>query len=185
MQQSPIKFFSTEGAVLDYKPKTTHGLLHIGDFTTPHHFEIPFSDPNKLTQKINKILRSIPSIRFQYDENKYSWSISYGTFPMELTIHQEDYSLIRIIKQKKWWAMKAALKALDKYEDNWHDNDYNYAIDDNPLRWCRMELRLFYKELNNTILVEPYRHHGDDDIRTFYYILQNFINKEILLENNI
>ena len=147
------------------------------------HIEVPFCDVEIIKKVINNALARIEGVRGNYNELKFIWELEYGTKPIERTIDPSDYNLIRIIKQKKYAALFASEKALDRFPHNADYNDYHdgdefpepVSIFANP-KWSVINILLSYDEEKNVILVEFNRLIGD---HASFHIVSNVILSEL------
>ena len=175
---SKITTITFDGGAMPSKFNNEFGLLTKPFYVIPSHFVLPLSDPKNIAQTINQELQAIESLRYEYDESKHYWEIEFGTKPPELTTdNPKDYKLCRIIDNKKWAALYAAIRAKEKYP-HLIDNAYDDELPPPPisLKWCRFVISLYYDEDEKEIIVEFNRRWGDADSFTFYQIF-NHIKK--------
>jgi hypothetical protein len=137
----------------------------------------PFCDVGWLKKTIVEELSDIEGLRFEYDEKKFCWNIEYGTRPIEYTDVVDNYKLFQIIQKKKWCAFEASMKASELFTRPDYDDERN-----EPCRsWFQGDIRLFYDELKNEIVIEINRVRGDTPM---FYCIKNSIN-EVLSDTRI
>ena len=147
---------------------------------TCKNIALPFCDPEIIKKAINNTLAQLEGVHGEYNEKKCMWSLEYGTKPIELTIDKDDYKLRRIIEHKKYAALLASSKALEKFPHNadYYDDDFDNFDDDDDLpspiplfangKWCNIQIYLTYDEEKNIILVEFNRYNGDH--KSYYFV---------------
>jgi hypothetical protein len=145
---------------------------------------LPLCDQEIIKKDINNTLAQLEGVRGEYNEKKYMWNLEYGTKPIELTIDKADYKLRRIIDNKKYAALLASSKALEKFPHN--ADYYNDDFDDDDLpspiplfangKWCNIQIYLTYDEEKNIILIEFNRYDGDP---SSYYFVVNAIESTL------
>jgi hypothetical protein len=159
------------------------GMFSKPYYILPTNFRIPFSDIKNIAKIINAKFDAIETLRYKYNESNHYWEIEFGTKPLEVIISSKDYKLIKIIDNKKWAAIVAARRAIEKYpyllEELHEDNDYLPGpLTD--LKWCRFVVNLYYDEEPKEIVIEFNRVWGDAHCYTFYqlfnYIKECFTN---------
>ena len=124
-------------------------------------FEI--SIPLSLLQKhVNIVLSRIEGLRYRWDNDKCIWLIEYGTEPMENKYKGKESWQIR---QGKNAAMCAAGEAMFRFphliEDDDFDEDEPIALIDMPMRWCKIELRVYTDAVKGCFFVHFNRMTGD------------------------
>jgi hypothetical protein len=161
---------------INYERESQYGLIQIGFYLFFDHIQIPLSsiqsfNTDKFKKDIDNIINNIEGISYQFCPNSDIWILEYGTRPIEFTVDKNDFQLLRIIKQKKWCAIQASLKAIDKFP-LLHNNNFDY---DSSHKWCKINIYLRYNKKINSIIIELNRTEGDHF--SFYDIKNKFNDK--------
>jgi hypothetical protein len=167
---------------INYERESQNGLIPIGFYLFFNHIQIPLSsiksfDTDKFKKDIDNIINNIEGVCYQFFPNSDIWILEYGTRPIEFTVDKSDFKLLRIIKQKKWCAIQASLKAIDKFpllhDDNYDSNNFSY---DDSHKWCKINIYLRYNKKINSIIIELNRTDGD---HFSFYDIKNKLNEKI------
>lgn len=156
-----------------YERENKYGLIPISCFIFCNNIEISLNsiesfDITQFKKHIHNAISDIEGVNCKYFPNADVWEVEFGTKPIEFTVDNNDYELIRIINQKKWFALKSALKAIEKFPLLKNDK-INYEQTE---KWCMLDIYLRYCEKSHSIIIELNRTSGD--IFAFYKIKNQF-----------
>jgi hypothetical protein len=149
-------------------------LPPVNFYISNNYNSIPYINVEILKKHINKKLSEIYGLKFKYNEDYFRWEIEWGTLPIEESI--EDYEIKRIINIKKWWAMHASQRAMDKFPHNHDFDDQDITGEMNTWisgrnTWFKGEIILNYNITSNYIYISYNRLRGET------YSFYNIINQ--------
>ena len=158
--------------------------IHQSFTTRGFYAEIKNISFENIQQVLEKTFSQIEGLKYSYVANAFGWDLEYGTAPLEQTVDLIDQ---RQVKNGRWLAIKAAMKAQDKYSwihDDWSEQDRSIPPPYVAQRsWGKMECNLFRNITNDSFVIIITRL-PKCCRTTFYYIREalrnNFNSKNII-----
>ena len=136
--------------------KCEWGILGSG---TSFEISIPLS---LLQEHINSILSRIEGLRYRWDNKRCIWLLEYGTEPIENKYNGKEFMQIRDGKNA---AICAACEAIRRFPHLIEDDEFGYddhiGLLDMPMRWCKIELRVYTDAAKGCFFIEYNRMTGD------------------------
>ena len=122
-------------------------------------FSMDITLPLPLFQKhIEFVLSRIEGVRYSWDNNACNWNIEFGTVPLENGKPGLEYRQIICGKHAAILASGEAINRfphLVEYDDIWNHQE------EEPMRWCNSELRLYTDKEKNCLFIHLNRMSGD------------------------
>jgi hypothetical protein len=166
----------------------SHFCHEVGLFSKPFHidklnsFKCKYSleNINLIVQNINLYISSFEGLEcLTYNERKKYWILEYGKEPLTRLMNAAGFDLSadyvemakqqRLVYGKKWWATKTSWKAQEKFPHNIDNEDYNENCEENPLKWTKFDISMYYDKEDDTIIVEFHKPYREIDYTSFYY----------------
>jgi hypothetical protein len=108
---------------------------------------------------IDQCLASFESVNYYYDNNTFTWTIEYGTKPIEV---DASWTARKSINIGRVAALIAANKAIET--NDWILEDADLDIQTRPQlerKWSKSKLCLYIDDKNNCLLLQFIRIDGD------------------------
>jgi hypothetical protein len=108
---------------------------------------------------IDNCLDTFESVNSHYDDNTFTWTIEYGTKPIEI---DAPWNARKSINLGRMAAIMAASKAIET--NDWILEDADWDIESRPQlerKWSKCELRLYIDAKNDCLLLQFIRIDGD------------------------
>jgi hypothetical protein len=121
------------------------------------HLDIPNAPFDLIQKHIGSILSEIEGLRFEWDNNFFTWKIEYGTRPIEIDVNGEIY---RVIRSKKNAASHAACTANQWFPPHFDDDDFDQVDMIDEKKWSKNELRMYRNPTINGIFIHLNRMRG-------------------------